>query len=125
MKLRIEAESTVRDVQEKFQTVYPYLQIHFYKGNPKDRSNFQRLQKISADVLIKDLTLADKRISISIDNNTTVLELLGSFGDIGLEAEVCRKSGNHWVATSLTADWTLQRQSTEAMLINAKRHELP
>jgi hypothetical protein len=125
MKLHIESESKVRDVQEQFHVKYPYLQIHFYKGNTTDSSNIRRQEKASPDYLIKHLTLADKPVSISIDQNTTVAELLENLFEIGLVAEVCRKSGKHWVATTLTADWTLQRQSSEAMLITIKNQESP
>jgi hypothetical protein len=125
MKLHIEAESTVKDVQEQFHSVYPYLQIHFYKEHTSDSSNLKRQEKVSPGFLFKHLTVADKPFSVSIDQNTTVAELLENFGGMGLVAEVCRKCGKHWVPTSLTADWTLQRQTNEAILINVKDHESP
>jgi len=35
------------------------------------------------------------------------------FESLGLFAEVFRKSGNVWIETSLTNDWTLQQQNLE------------
>ncbi|HVX27352.1 MAG TPA: hypothetical protein VHB70_13470, partial [Parafilimonas sp.] len=51
---------------------------------------------------------------IDISNEVTVAELENQFGDIGLIAEVFRKSGNVWIESSLTDNWTLQQQNNEA-----------
>jgi hypothetical protein len=56
---------------------------------------------------------ASGRTVIDIGNNITVIELENQFADMGLMAEVFRKSGNVWIESSLTDNWTLQQQNTE------------
>lgn len=51
---------------------------------------------------------------ISIEKNKTVAELENDFSLIGLKAEIFRKSGNVWIETSLTSNWTLQQQNAAA-----------
>jgi hypothetical protein len=42
----------------------------------------------------------------------TVGELEQSFRDIyGLATQVFRKSGNNWIETTETVDWTLEKQN--------------
>lgn len=48
---------------------------------------------------------------VDIHNNITVAELESSFANFGLRTEVFRKSGNVWVATLLTNNWTLLQQN--------------
>ena len=50
---------------------------------------------------------------IDINDDVTVEELENKFASIGLIAEVLRRSGNVWIETSLTNNWTLQQQNME------------
>lgn len=48
---------------------------------------------------------------VDIHSDITVAELENSFAGFGLRTEVFRKSGNVWVPTLLTDNWTLQQQN--------------
>ena len=124
MELRIDGETTIKEVQGQYNALYPYLQLHFIEPAISSARYTNRPGKIPAHLTIKQLKIIPFTLTVSIANKKTVAELLKDLGDLGLPAQVCRKSGNHWVETSLTSDWTLERQNREAMLISVPDDEL-
>jgi hypothetical protein len=110
MKLFLEKENTVEEVTKVFSAYYPFLRLSLYKmpANKKEVSvHKERLP-------LNRFTHSSGRIVIDINNNITVAELENQFASVGLSSEVFRKSGNVWVETSLTSNWTLQQQNSEA-----------
>jgi hypothetical protein len=124
MKLDIHSDTTIKDVQRQFNTLYPFLQLHFIKPDISGGKYNSKQRKLPADFTIEQSKYVTGDLTISVDNKITVAELLKHLGDLGLLAQVYRKSGNHWVETSLTADWTLERQNREAMLISIPDYDL-
>jgi hypothetical protein len=117
MELLIDKESTVNDLQMQFNALYPYLKLQFAKSRHGEDKNSIKFIKTIPEIPGKKLGIIHYPVNVSVEKNVTVAQLLKDFEDIGLQVQVCRKSGNQWVETSLTADWTLERQNTEAMLI--------
>ncbi len=114
MKLLIEKESKVEEVTKMFNSSYPFLKIELYKKPFNNGHTGVKKQPLaSGESLFKFMPALDKAV-IDISNEVTVAELENQFGDIGLIAEVFRKSGNVWIESSLTDNWTLQQQNSEA-----------
>jgi len=118
MELTIDYDSTVSDVQVQFNTSYPFLHLQFLKSIQEENKSIFKKTKVIHELPVKKLRTMYTPVSISIENKVTVAELLKNFQEIGLRVQVCRKSANQWVETSLTDDWTLERQNSEAMLIS-------
>jgi hypothetical protein len=113
MKLFIEKESKVEDVKNMFNKSYPFLKIELYKKPFNDiHTGIKKEQLVPGANLNKFIHASGKTI-IDISKNVTVSELENQFADIGLIAEVFRKSGNVWIESSLTDNWTLQQQNAE------------
>ena len=119
MELIIENETSVKDIQTKFNALYPFLHIDFFIPGGYENRNGRKPAGRTALLPIIQLGMFNYPAIVPVHKKVTVDELLKSFRQIGLHAQVCRKSGNHWVETSLTADWTLERQNSEAMLISS------
>ncbi|MEO5995944.1 MAG: hypothetical protein ABIN89_04435 [Chitinophagaceae bacterium] len=118
MELTIDYDSTVNDVQVQFNTLYPFLKLQFLKLVPEENKDIYKKTKAIPELPVKKLRLMNNCVRISIEKKVTVAELLKNFRDIGLRVQVCRKSASQWVETSLTDDWTLERQNNEAMLLS-------
>ena len=118
MELRIEIEASVKDIQKQFNVYYPFLQLQFYKSLQSEDKLVQRIQKAHPDLPIKQLATIYRPMKMHIARDKTVAQLLSDFKAIGLIVQVSRKSGNLLVETSLTVDWTLERQNNEAILVS-------
>jgi hypothetical protein len=112
MKLFIEKTSLAEDVKKVFTARYPFLKIEFYR-NPLTNSQYKK-EALPLNLPLIQLMKKPAKTVINIGNNKTVAELENDFSLIGLRAEIFRRSGNVWVETSLTDNWTLQQQNAEA-----------
>ena len=118
MVLYIEHETEVKALQERFNELYPFLQLHFIRTLVENGKPLKKIVKATPDQKLKEITNKLKPGMISVRENLTVAEVLDDFRNHGVIVQVYRKSGTLWVETSLTEDWTLERQNREAYLIN-------
>lgn len=118
MELRIENESTTQDIQTQFNALYPFLQLQFFQLTRTEKKDVQKLVKATPGQAVRKLWPMIIPIKISVENNVTVDQLLQNFKQMGVLVQVYRKSANQCVETSLTDDWTLERQNREAMLVS-------
>lgn len=112
MKLFIEKDSPAEDVKKLFTACYPFLKIEFYK-KPLTNAQYKK-ETIPVNLPLEQQVKKQSKAVINIEKNKTVAELENDFSMLGLKAEILRKSGNVWVETFLTNNWTLQQQNAEA-----------
>lgn len=106
MKLEITKETTASDVQKKFSGHYPGLKLQFYKEKNEDG--------INKDNALAENSLFKKEAIISIDKARTVADFEKEFWEnTGVAAQVFRQSGNIWLQTTRTDDWTLEQQNLQ------------
>lgn len=106
MKLKITKETSVSDVQKKFSEQYPGLKLEFYKAKSEDG--------INKEDALAETSHFKKEANISIDKDRSVADFEKEFWDeTGVAAQVFRQSGNIWLQTTRTDDWTLEHQNTQ------------
>jgi hypothetical protein len=105
MKLYIDDTRSFQSVQYEFSERYPFLKIDFIRPSFGDRSPLFNRNRV--------------RDSIGIGGNRTVTQVVKDFEEIfGLCMVILRRSGNVWIETSLTVDWTLEQQNREGQHIS-------
>ena len=113
MKLYIEKESQIEGIKKLFTAFYPFLKIEFYKKPLRTNNPFAKKEAVPQQMALMQFAAMPGRKGIDISQDRTVKDLENDFESFGLFAEVLRKSGNVWIETSLTNDWTLQQQNLE------------
>ena len=114
----IDGKQTTATLQKEFNKSFPFLKIEFFrepcikgKGNSKDKM-------IMTNEVISRLQRKKQFGKISFTNQTMVRELEENFLDkFGICMQVFRKSGNVWLETTSTDDWTLEQQNEEGKSI--------
>jgi hypothetical protein len=119
MVLYLENDTPVKALQDKFNALYPFLQLHFIKTFREDGKPLKKIVKGLPEQRLSEITGTLVPGMVSIEGTCTVAEILDNFRSHGLAVQVYRKSGTLWVETSLTEDWTLERQNREAYLFSA------
>jgi hypothetical protein len=94
------------------------LKIEFYKTLTDGKPNYSKKEALPANFVLGKILKSPGNAIIDMDETVTVAALEMQIANIGLTAEVFRKSGNVWVETSLTNNWTLQQQNAEAEELN-------
>jgi len=119
MEITIIGSSLVSDVQQTFSEAYPFLRVEFFKKRHTQGKMFLKEDKIPPYVKIGDLSKNLKPGKIDISDSRTVTEFEQQCREMtGLEVQVLRRSGSSWIQTSLTDDWSLERQNREGELLN-------
>ncbi len=113
MKIHIENGTSVGEIKKVFTTYYPYLRIELYR-NRLNINNVEKKEALPQNFLLDKYIHSTGKATIDINPDVTVASLEHQFEDVGLTSEVLRKSGNFWIETSLTDNWTLQQQNAEA-----------
>jgi hypothetical protein len=117
MKLHIDQESQIRNIQNNFNEVYPFLKIEFFKNAFTKPS--QKIEKINSGEKVKLVGRLNGHNKIDISKQRTIAQLEEDFKALfGLHALVYRKLGKLWIETSLTDDWTLEQQNSEGGFIS-------
>ena len=110
----------IASVYEAFQKTFPFLKLEFYEkrngvhGNKKFDQDEQRVLKE-----FKYENANGKLITISPDTTVAFLEKAVS-NYYMLTLQVFRKSGNVWLETTVTDNWTLEEQNKQGEAITAQ-----
>ena len=119
MQLRIEYDTTIKDVQREFNAFYPYLKIEFFENSDAEYNAEPKLRRISGNKVVAEISKFNASGRIDMDGKRTVSQIENDFHEaFGLSVQVFRKSGNLWIETTLTDSWTLDKQNQEGEFLN-------
>ncbi len=113
--MKITLDMKVRDIKNDFSAKFPMLKIEFYakkhghfKGS-KDKEiidDSMLIKKLNPKIIPGVININDQMI---VDQFETIME-----EKFGLHVQVFRKSGEQWLQTSITDNWTLKKQEEKA-----------
>ena len=123
MLLRIAPNRLISDVQLEFNNMFPFLKLEFFRNkvfqDPESAAN----QVIPHYRKIRDGQAVATEGIIEIVENMKVRELEKLCKDIyKMNVQVFRRSGNLWLQTAMTNDWTLWNQNKHGMEISYSHH---
>lgn len=110
MIMKLTKNKAISELQEEFNTAYPFLRISFYKPSREKKSAPVR-QKLNHAMILAKAGLSGEG-EIAVTETTTVKQLEQDFlGRFGLFMQVSRRSGSIWLETTMSDDWTLKQQN--------------
>lgn len=124
MKITINDNRKIFAIQEAFTNAYPFLKLEFFaKPHKPGGASSKKFIKHPTKTL-GDCRTIHKAGTITITENTTVGELEQRFSEVyGLGVQVFRKSGKVWLETTVTDNWTLDRQNKEGESLSSYLEE--
>ncbi|MDZ4795971.1 MAG: hypothetical protein SGI83_16950 [Bacteroidota bacterium] len=119
MLLHIAPNRLISDIQQEFNKMFPFLKIEFFNKRSLSRGDFSAKQLLPKSQKVGDSQLAISNGDISIEEEMKVSELENIFKDqFSLAVQVFRKSGNLWLETTMTDNWTLLQQNNHGREIS-------
>lgn len=119
MVIKILNNHSFSDLNNIFSANYPFLKLVFYKNPHKNHEGSLPDNQIEEHELIKDFSLSFVSNEIEISDSMTVAELEEKFKSyFGLNVQVFRKSGNIWLQTTTTDDWSLVKQNEQGEIMS-------
>ena len=124
MLLHIAPNRFLRDIQAEFNKAYPFLKLEFFTGKPRPYSDLAGSVLLPGTKKIGETQLKPAEGFIDINEQMKVTELETIFREkFKLAAQVFRKSGNIWLETTITDNWTLEQQNKHGQEISTNRPE--
>ena len=112
MQLNIEGTKSIQEVQREFNEAFPFLKIEFFKPLFGHSFSTDAKSKLLHSTQIKEARRLQHDGCLEIVDVMKVAELERTFKDeYGLNVQVFRKSGNVWLETTMTDNWTLKQQN--------------
>jgi hypothetical protein len=112
MEIHINKTKTINSIQEEFHKHFPYLKIEFYTHAHSQGEGSLKKNTLNSNLTIEAVQKHELSEIIKIDELMKVAELEGVFAkNFGLSVQVFRKSGNLWLQTTTTDNWTLAEQN--------------
>lgn len=110
-QLIIDADHTFKNVQEAFNTFFPFLKLEFfYRNSGKGR----KAERIAPERSVVPFLPGGQPVSILLNPEMTILELEQLLSEqLLLDIQIYRKAGSVWVETILTGHWSLHLQNEE------------
>lgn len=111
----INNSKTIKEIQEEFNKKFPYLKIEFYKVRHQVGEGSPKSIQWDPDTPIRLIRYSDHAGDVSINGNLKVSTLEQKLEDeYRLHAQVFYRSGDIWLQTTRTDDWTLSEQNERA-----------
>ena len=110
-------------MQEAFSSAYPLLRVAFYAQDVLRNNHGQK--KMLAGKVAPFINPEPTFRFIDISKDKTVAEVETEFAELGLQAQILRKSGTAWIETILTRYLTLEVQNHEAEMLSKSLTMLP
>lgn len=115
--LTIHPDSLLSDISGRFNEIYPNLKLVFFStpdpGNPLSQKIIR-----SRYTMVKRFSFITGSVEIDITPQQTVTDVIAEFErSTGLKAGILRKADLLWINTSLTQNWSLEKQQEEAKLL--------
>ncbi len=118
LRLYVDNKYSVENIQKQFNAYYPFLKLEFFT-NQRTTKNFFKAAPIACAV-VNELFSKNMEGTINVEKLRTVAEVENEFkNEFGLSAQIFRLSGNVWIETTLTDDWTLEKQNKEGEQISS------
>ncbi len=112
MHLRIAPNRLISDLQKDFNNEFPFLKLEFFRNRNHQLPafTFQQILPYNYRIAEGQTAITDGDIEVRPDMKVKDLEKI--FKDqFSLAAQVFRRSGNLWLETTMTDNWTLQQQN--------------
>jgi hypothetical protein len=120
MYLHIGPLRLIGELQEDFNKVYPFLKLEFFPARPVQRDGAPARHSLPAEKKIAEIQVKPVNGDIEIRDDMKVKDLEITFDkQFNLNVQVFRKSGNVWLETTMTDNWTLQQQNMHGREISS------
>lgn len=115
MLLVVKKDMQVKDLKKQFHGYFPLLKIEFFRTAHDVNGGNNKSNMLENELYLED-QIGDLEGSLEFEGNVTVAAFEQMFADqFKLNVQVFRKSGNLYIETTETDDWTLEQAHKEAL----------
>ena len=114
--MKISGETKISEIQGVFHKSFPGLKIKFYLKEHAEGEGSSKDMELGEDLLLNELVANIKPGELSFDREQTVSQLEQQLEkNLGLHAQVFRRSNKLWLQTTATDGWTIKEQNRKGL----------
>jgi hypothetical protein len=126
MEIVVNKSKKLKTIQEEFQKNFPFLKLEFYSTSHKKSEGTFKNATLNSNLTVGEASRFSKETVVHINKKMKVSELENAFTELfGLNAQVFRKSNNTWLQTTITDNWTLEKQNQNGLEMNSPEKAYP
>lgn len=119
VSIKIAPDRFIHEIQKEFNNGFPFLKLEFFSKRAITHSDYSASQRIPSSRKIGDIQLKMLEGIMRIEGDMKVIDVERRLKDeFGLAAQVFRKSGNLWLETTMSDNWTLNQQNNHGREIS-------
>jgi len=108
----IQNTKTIKEIQQEFNEKFPFLKIEFYKESHAKNEGSPDSIKWNSGNKIEAIRKVNNSGEFNIHQNQKIRTVETNFySQYGLNVQVFYKSGDLWLQTTATDNWTLKQQN--------------
>lgn len=110
-KLNINDSQKLSEIKKAFSDKFPHLKIEFFSDEHRVGEANSRKAMYDDSLTLREIRKNHTSGELSIDGHQKTSTFEGNFHDhFGVTVQVFRRSGNIWLQTTTTDDWSLTHQ---------------
>jgi hypothetical protein len=118
-KILVDSSLTIDNINFQFTALYKYLRLGFFKESHSKGKSSLKNKILIGETKLSHLQHKVFSGDLEFDDTTTVWELENLFEKtFGLHVQIFRKSGNIWLETTATDNWTLKQQNETGQFLD-------
>lgn len=111
MKLIINDNKTIQEIQDEFNTVFKYIKLEFFKKAHKVGEASAKKDLLDSNKTLGEIRTVHNEGELMITADMLVSQVETAFEEkFGVHVQVFRKQNNSWLETTNTDNWTLTKQ---------------
>lgn len=116
--MKIHDMKTIKEIQQEFNQVFPYLKLEFFRHSPALKMNGCVNEKLNPELTVGEIRQESRSGFMPIDGIIPVDIFEKKFEEtFGLYVQVYRKSFDRWLPTWATDVWTLEEQNNRGRIM--------
>ncbi len=118
--INIQPDTTLNELKHAFAQHFPYLKWEFFHRSHQHHEGSHKKDMILGNPLLQKISTHLQQYRIEFHDTTSVQDLEQLIWDaFGLSVQVFRKSGNLWLETTVTDQWSLAYQNEQGRELSA------
>jgi len=110
--MKINSQTTIEDLFNYFTGMFPYLKIELYKKAHNAHEGSPKTDELSHNLKLTEINPELENEEFNFHGQMKVSEFESMMSNkLKLHVQVFRKSNEIWLQTSVTDDWTLEKQN--------------
>jgi hypothetical protein len=115
MVIVVKSDMMIKDLKKQFHIYYPQLKIEFFRTEHDVNGGNNKSNMLGNETMIRDYT-GNREGQVEFSGSISVAEFEQRFSEqFGLNLQVFRKSGDIYLETTGTDDWSLDQEHKEAL----------